>query len=136
MKKIVLDTNTVISAQFWKGNPRKILNLVKAGHYHLLSSNDIERELIRVLGYPKFGLLPKEILPIIIDYNTYAQKVEVTSRIDIIKEDPTDNIFLVCAKDGNADYVISGDHHLLELKSYLTIPIVSSKEFLSLENIK
>lgn len=134
MKKIVLDTNTIISALFWRGNPRKILDLVKAGYYTLLSSAEIERELIRVLGYPKFGLTPQEILPIIIDYNTYAKKMKVTSTISIIKKDPTDNIFLACAIDGKADYIVSGDHHLLELQTFRKIPIVTPKNFLILEN--
>ncbi|MFQ5864486.1 MAG: putative toxin-antitoxin system toxin component, PIN family [bacterium] len=134
MKKIVLDTNTIISALFWRGNPRKILDLVKAGYYTLLSSAEIERELIRVLGYPKFGLTPQEILPIIIDYSTYAKKMKVTSTISIIKKDPTDNIFLACAIDGKADYIVSGDHHLLELQTFRKIPIVTPKNFLILEN--
>ena len=115
MKKIVLDTNTVISALFWEGKPRRILNLVKIGKYRLLTSSEIEVELIRVLGYPKFGLTSQEILPIIIDYKTYAYNVNITTQIKLIKEDPTDNIFLECAVAGHADCIVSGDHHLLDL---------------------
>ncbi|MFQ5641577.1 MAG: putative toxin-antitoxin system toxin component, PIN family [bacterium] len=136
MKKIVLDTNTVISAHFWKGNPRKILDLVKAGRYALLTSEEIGKELIRVLGYPKFGLTSQEILPIVADYSIYAKSIKVKSRVDVIKADPTDNIFLACAKDGGVDYVVSGDHHLLDLKTFLKIPIVTPKNFLKLENIE
>lgn len=135
MKKIVLDTNAIISALFWKGNPRRILDSVKAGKYKLLTSTQIEEELIRVLGYPKFGLTAQEILPIIIDYRLYTFKIQINTRLDIIKEDPTDNIFLECAQNGKADYIISGDHHLLDLKTYLKIPIVRPKDFLNLENI-
>ena len=133
MKSIVLDTNIIISALFWKGNQRQILNLVKAGKYETLTSIEIERELIRVLGYPKFGLTPAEILPIINDYRNYTKKVLVTSQINKVIEDPTDNIFLNCAVDGNADYIISGDHHLLNIGSYESIIIVTSEEFLKLE---
>lgn len=136
MKKIVLDTNIVISALFWKGNQRKILDLLRVRKYQLLSSIDIERELIRVLSYPKFGLTPTEILPIINDYNSYIQKVLVTSRVNVIKEDPTNNIFLECAKDGKVQYIVSGDHHLLDLNIYENIAIVTAKEFLNLEEIK
>jgi len=133
VKSIVLDTNIIISALFWKGNQRQILNLVKAGKYETLTSIEIERELIRVLGYPKFGLTPAEILPIINDYRNYTKKVLVTSQINKVIEDPTDNIFLNCAVDGNADYIISGDHHLLNIGSYESIIIVTSEEFLKLE---
>ena len=136
MKKIVLDTNTVISAHFWQGNPRKILDFVKAGQYSLLTSEEIGKELIRVLGYPKFGLTPQEILPIVADYSTYAKSIRVKSRVDVIKADPTDNIFLACAKDGRVDYIVSGDHHLLDLKTFREIPIVTPKNFLNLENLE
>ncbi len=135
MKRIVLDTNTIISGYFWKGNPRKILNLVKAGKYTLLSSKAIEEEFIRVLGYPKIGLSPGEILPIIQDHKFYARIVDIKSSIDVIKADPTDNIFLACAQDGQAHFIISGDHHLLDLKFFQNIPIVSAKDFLVIENI-
>ena len=136
MKKIVLDTNTIISAHFWKGNPRKILDLVKAGRYSLLTSEEIGQELIRVLGYPKFGLTPQEILPIVADYSNYSKSIRVKSRVDVIKADPTDNIFLACAKDGLVDYIVSGDHHLLDLMTFLKIPIVTSRDFLKLENLE
>lgn len=136
MKKIVLDTNTVISALFWKGNPRKVLDAVKEGKYILLSSIDIEKELIRVLAYPKFGLSPAEIIPIINDYKNNTSLVNVISKVNIIKADPTDNVFLECALDGKANYILSGDHHLLELGTFKNIPIISAAEFLKLEKIK
>ncbi len=69
-------------------------------------------------------------------YSSYTSRVRVISKIDIIKKDPTDNIFLACAKDGKADYIVSGDHHLLDLKIFLQTLIVSPKEFLRLEKIK
>lgn len=132
MKRLVLDTNTVISALFWKGNPREILNLIKAGKYELLTSHEIEKELIRVLSYRKFGLNADEIFPIIIAYQSYSKLIDVISQVTLIKDDPTDNIFLECAKYGDADFIISGDHHLLDLKVYDNIPIINSTTFLNL----
>ncbi|MGB9714982.1 MAG: PIN domain-containing protein [Thermodesulfovibrionales bacterium] len=55
---------------------------------------------------------------------------EVESKISVIKDDPTDNIFLECAIDGKADYIIFGDHHLLDLGNYEGIEIIKPKEFL------
>ena len=134
MKKLVLDTNTIISALFWQGHPREILNLIKAGKYELLTSNEIEKELMRVLHYKKFGLNSNEILPIIIDYRSYSKRIHITSQVSLIKDDPTDNIFLDCARDGHANFIISGDHHLLDLKIYENISIVNSTTFLTLES--
>lgn len=133
MKSIIFDTNITISALFWKGYPRQIYDLVKAKEMKLLYSVDIENELIRVLAYPKFGLLPAEILPIINNLRKYAYFIEAKSKIDVVVGDSTDNIFLECAVDGNADYIISGDHHLLNIGSYENIKIVSAKDFLIME---
>ncbi len=59
--------------------------------------------------------------------------VDVTSRIDTIKVDPSDNAFLECAVDGRADYIVSGDRHLLGLGTYRGIQIISPREFLARE---
>lgn len=49
-----------------------------------------------------------------------------------IKEDPSDNHFLACAIVAQASFIISGDEHLLKLKAFQGIPIVSPKEFLKI----
>ena len=86
--------------------------------------------MIRVLAYPKFGLTPPEILPIARDIRRFAQLVNVTSSVDAIADDPTDNRFLECALDGNAQYIISGDHHLLSLGSFHGVEILRPRDFL------
>lgn len=63
MKRIVLDTNVTISAFFWKGYPRRVYDLVRDGLVIMLCCEKIEKELIRVLGYAKFGLTASEIFP-------------------------------------------------------------------------
>ena len=135
MKRIVFDTNVTISAFFWKGYPRTIYDLVKDGKVTLLSCIGIEAELIRVLAYARFGLIPAEILLIVNDLRKHVQFIEVKSKVDIIKEDPTDNIFLECALDGKAHYVVSGDHHLLDIGNYGGIQIVKAKDFLIKEGL-
>ena len=130
MKRIVLDTNVTISALFWRGYPRLLYDLVKGGKVILLFNTKIEAELIRVLAYSKFGLTSAEIFPIIKHLRKHAHFVEEKSDIEIIKDDPTDNIFLECAIDGHADYIISGDHHLLNLGSFVSIRIITAKDFL------
>lgn len=130
MKRIVLDTNVTISAFCWRGYPRNVYNLVKEGKVTLLSSIKIEAEFIRVLGYFRFGLTPAEILPIVNNLRKYVHFIEVKSKVDIVKEDLTDNTFLECALDGKADYIISGDHHLLNIGNYKGIQIIRAKDFL------
>lgn len=96
----------------------------------MLFSKKMEAEFIRVLSYPRFGLTPTEILPLVNNVGRHSHYVESKSNIDVIKTDPTDNIFLECAVDGKADYIISGDHHLLDMGSYEGIQIVKAKDFL------
>jgi len=130
LTRIVLDTNVTISALFWNGYPRVIYDLIRERTLVMLLSKDMEAELIRVLGYAKFGLSPKEISPFIRNIRGNAELIDTKSKITLIASDPTDNIFLDCADDGAAEFIISGDKHLLELVSFRNIQIVKPKDFL------
>lgn len=130
MKRLVLDTNVTIAAFFWSGYPRIVYDLIKQQNIIMLLNEEAEKELIRVLGYSKFGLLPKEIQPLIKNLRCHAEFVEKKSKISVIVADPTDNIFLECAIDGKANYIISGDKHLLDLGMYNGIQIIRAREFL------
>jgi len=89
---------------FWKGYPRTVYDRIQERKVAMLLSNDMEREFIRVLGYSKFGLSPREITPFIKNIRSNAEHVEIESNISKVVDDPTDNIFLECAIDGKADY--------------------------------
>lgn len=65
-------------------------------------------------------------------YPIFAWVVEGKEIIDIIKDDPTDNKYLACADDGEADYIVSGDHHLLDIENYRGIRIIKAKAFLKI----
>ncbi len=98
-------------------------------------SKKILNEYLRVLAYPKFSLsetgieflLKHEILP-------YFQAIDIPSKNHevIIESDPDDDKFLLCALSGTCDFIISGDRHLLELKSYHGIKIVTPVDFLEM----
>ena len=130
MKRVVLDTNVIISAFFWSGHPRTIYDLIREKKILMLMSSDTENELIKVLGYSKFGLSPKEILPFIKSLRSNAEYVITSSKVSAITVDFSDNVFLDCAIDGRADYIISGDKHLLNLGLYKGIHILRAKDFL------
>ena len=101
----------------------------------MLLSDNIERGFIRVLGYEKFGLSPQEIIPFLRNLRNHAIHVETKSEVHVVTADPTDNIFLECALDGGADFLISGDRHLLDIKVYKGIKIVRASEFLLKEGL-
>ena len=62
---------------------------------------------------------------------TFSKTVNPKNRISVIVDDP-DNRILECAEEGRADFIISGDHHLTELKKYQGIKIVAPSTFLAL----
>ena len=130
-RRVVFDTNVLISGYLWKGMARRALEKVRSREWALLISNDAIDELIRVLAYDKFGLKPEEIEPIVRDLTEISEFVEVRTQIQIIEDDPTDNIFLALAIDGGADVIVSGDHHLLDLEEFEGIPITSIRKFLA-----
>jgi len=130
VKRVVLDTNVTISAFFWGGHSRAIFELVRQRKVTLLSSTEIEAEFIRVMASSKFGLTPAEMLPFVQFLRQHAHFIQVKSKVVAVKDDPSDNIILECAQDGNADYIVSGDHHLLNLGNYQGIQIVRAKDFL------
>ena len=131
-KRIILDTNILISALGWKGNPRIIFERVIAGEFELILSYKQLNELLRVLDYPKFKFTDEQkdrFLSILLEVATL---VKTKSDVDAIKEDPSDNIMLEPANEMKIDYIISGNDHLLKLKEFKGAKIVTAKEFLDI----
>jgi len=130
--RVVLDTNVVVSALLFGGRAGDIISLGQSSRLKWLASKDIIREYARVLSYPKFHLeeqdirelLNEEILP-------FVMPVRVRHTPPVIAKDPSDNKFLACAVAGRADRIVSGDRHLLDLRSYRSIPIVTLATFLA-----
>ena len=131
VRALVIDTNVVVSALLFGGAPGELIPLWKEGSIQPKASKEIIEEYIRVLAYPKFNLsegeinflLYHEILP-------YFEVVRVSGGRVIIKDDPSDDKFIRCAKAGKASIIISGDQHLLSLKSYGKIKILTPTQFL------
>lgn len=129
--KVVFDTNIFISAIIFGGNPRTCLELAREGKIQLFSSLSILLELAKKLA-AKFGWKDKDIKEVIQGISKFAVIIKPTIKIDKIKGDKTDNRILECAVTAKADCVISGDkHHLLSLKKFENIPILSSTQFLN-----
>ncbi|MBI3989147.1 MAG: putative toxin-antitoxin system toxin component, PIN family [candidate division NC10 bacterium] len=131
-ERVIFDTNVLISGYLWRGLPRRALEHARRGRYTLLLSQQTIEEFIRILGSPKFGLTAEEIVPILADLTSLAEFVEVRETVSVIREDPTDNIFLGPAVQGDAAYIVSGDRHLLRLKEFRGSRIVTTRQFLRL----
>ena len=128
---VVIDTNVVVSALLFGGVPGEIVNLWKTGIIQPKASKEIVDEYIRVLAYPKFDLTEEEINFLLYhEILVYFDVVTVKTRQKIVKDDPSDDKFIRCAQAAKARIIISGDQHLLKLKSYGNINIVTPAQFL------
>jgi uncharacterized protein len=130
--RVVLDTNVIVSALLFGGTPGRLMDLWKAGNLRLLMSIEMADELIRVLAYPKFQLSEEEISYLTyVEVLPYAEMIKIRPGPVLIARDPSDDMFLRCALTAGAKYILSGDRHLLSLKSHRRIQILSPGEFLS-----
>ncbi len=134
--KIVVDANFFASGLIKpNSNPGKILNLIKLNQVELILSPAIIREMKRILLYPKLQKYhcktAQEIDAYFEDILMFAWIVEGEGIVDIIKNNPSDNKYLACAYEAEADYIVSGDHHLLDIETYEGIEILKVKAFLS-----
>lgn len=128
--KVLLDTNILISALGWNSKPKEIFLKCIAGELKLITSPDQMDELRRVMDYPKFHFNEEQKESFISILLEVAEMVEITGKVKVIKDDPDDDAILETALVGETDYIISGDPHLLKLKEFAGIKIVTAKEFL------
>jgi putative PIN family toxin of toxin-antitoxin system len=129
--KIVLDTNVLISAVVFGGKPRQILELVIEGKLKLFLSDPILEEFKEVIGRSKFNYPSSMVHFIINELLAIANLVDPREKLELIEKDPQDNRIMECAIETNADFIISGDKHLLEFNPYKGIKILPPNEFLS-----
>lgn len=134
MIRVVFDTNIFISALHFRSSiPRRLLELAEENFFRLMISKQILAEIRGVLsvkfGYEseKLDALEELLLPI-------CEIVEPITRLKVVKNDPDDDKIIECAMDGAADYLVSGDKHLLNLRKYKKIVVVNPREFL--ENLQ
>lgn len=128
---VVLDTNILISAIFWRGNPYRVVRNALKKKYSLYLSTEILNELEEKLKV-KFKFPEDNINNHIELLKEYGKIIVPISKVNAIKEDPDDNKVLECAETAKADYIVSGDAHLLKLKEFKGIKIVTAKEFLGI----
>lgn len=132
MLTVVIDTNVLISALIGQGKPRRLVSRLLEGHV-VVSSKQMLTELEDVLSRGKFlevrNARSNEFLSILSNRSLY---VTIKRPPTIVTEDPDDDIVLSTAYKGRADYIISGDRHLLKLREFKRIKIVTVEEMLEI----
>ncbi len=132
--EVVLDVNILVSSLIGKGKPRELWLKAVSGEFQLVLSRRIVEEFVQVISRPKFQryLGERDVLDFLEALSTRAKIVRTRSRLRIIREDPEDNSILAAAYDGRADYIVSGDRHLLGLREFEGIKIVTVERILEL----
>ena len=131
--KVVLDTNVLISALIKAGKPRELFFRL-AEEKMLILSRQILEEFLEVAEDPRVKKYVKvqETAAFLNSLRDSTEVVEVKSKFKAVKEDSDDDVFVNVAYDGKADYIVSGDKHLLSLGDFRGIKIVTVDEMLKI----
>jgi putative PIN family toxin of toxin-antitoxin system len=134
---VVLDTNVIVSALLSPGGPpAEIINRWEAEQFEVVTSPPLLSELKRALQYPRVKKYlkssPDEVVEFIERFGRVATVAQPRLTLGVIQDDPADNRVLECAVAGEAAYIITGDDHLLQIKEYKDIVILSPAGFLAL----
>lgn len=124
----------------WGGKPAQIVKAAEEGKVALAMSEEIVDEISQVLTYSKLkkvyqteGLLHQDMIEALLKVSEF---VKVTRKVNVVLEHPADDKFIDCALAAKADYIISGDKHLLKVGCYRKTQILSVNEFLKLIETK
>ena len=130
---IVIDSNIFISYLWGSKNAQEIAELLFAGRIHPIVSDAILHELINVGNRGKFKerFSPDLFRALYEAYRDISSVIVPKKKISASR-DHKDNIFLECALEAKADYIITGDQHLLEIGNYEGTQIVTPAEFLKM----
>jgi len=137
--KVVIDTNVYISAIIFGGNPRKVIELTKDQRIKAYTSLLILLEVANKLNN-KFKWNREKVEIVLKAISKITEVIEPKIKLKVVKEDPSDNKILECAVVANADYIVTGDKHLLKIKEFEEvnkfvsgeIKIVTTADFLKI----
>jgi len=132
--KVVLDTNVLVSALIKSGKPRELIFKLAKKNIRVVTSKNILEEFIKITDDPRIRRYVGEddTITFLRAIGSIANIIKVRSKFNVIKEDPDDDMVLRTAHDGKADYIISGDKHLLSLGEFKEIKIVTVSRMLNI----
>lgn len=134
MLKIVADTNVLVSSLIRRGKPHELILRIDGIDVRLLSSNVLMAELTSVLAEERIAkyVTKRDVERFLRYVGRRATLVKIRSRFKVVKEDPKDNVVLNTAYNGEAEYIVSGDKHLIPLREFRGIRIVTVSEMLDI----
>ncbi len=132
--RLVLDTNIVASGLLWDGTPARLIDTAQAGAIEIYTSRILLAELARILKRAKFAQAIMTggvgIEELVLGYAELATLVDPLPIPPTILADPDDDHVLACALAVQAELIVSGDRHLLELGVFQGIEIITAAQLL------
>ena len=129
--RVVFDTNILFSAVGWAGNPHQCVQAARQGKCLSLTCEPVLVELAEKLQL-KRGFRADKAAETTAEIRAFSPVLTIPRALKVIAADPDDDAVLECAVIGQARYLVSGDHHLLDLGNYQGIQIVKAADFLTL----
>lgn len=136
--KVVFDTNVLVSSLIRSGKPRELWNEVLEGKIRLVTSDELFSEFSKVIRRTKFRkyTTQSDMARFLILLRQHAEVASIKTRFKAIKQDPYDNIVLETSYSAEADYIVSGDKHLLALEEFKETKIVTIDEMLQILKVQ
>jgi putative PIN family toxin of toxin-antitoxin system len=129
--RAVLDTNVLISALITGGKPRRLLGVLLGPDHALILSEQIVEEFSRVSSDMKIRRYADDRVISEFVRALLSKAVFVRPESPVKVFDNSDDDVLSAAKEGDADFIVTGDRHVLELKQFNRTRIITVKEALS-----
>lgn len=131
MTRVVLDTNVLVSALIDDGKPRKLV-LELLDKYSVILSRQMLAELADVMSRNKFSVTSGQVDRFLTSLVRMSQLVSDIARFKVMLEDPDDDVVLNTAYTGRAEFIVTGDRHLLELDKFKKTKIVTVNQMLEI----
>ena len=131
MVRAVIDTNVLVSALIYDGKPRKLIFELLNNHTVMLSRQMLA-ELADVAGRDKFHVTGSQVERFLSIMVKMAKIVPDNALFKEVASDPDDDVVLNAAYTGKADYIVTGDKHLLTLNNFKKTKIVTVNQMLEI----
>ncbi len=133
--KVVLDTNIFVSGIHWQqGASGKILDVWFDNKFELIYSEEIIQEIATILSNFKKNLSNEDLIHWLSLIESKGTVVFPQIKFNAVKTDPDDNKFIDTAVEANADYIVSQDRDLLDIKEFKGIKIINPQDFIKILN--
>ena len=128
--KVVLDTNVIVSAAFFGGPPRTVLDAWADGQIHVILTPSIFDEYLRVCGRLRASYPDADYQPVLTELLAHGTLTPDLAGEEYVTADPDDDKFMRCALEACA-VVVSGDRHLLDADGWHGVRVLTPSALLA-----